>query len=222
MKAVATKLQIAESLASLCEAKPLGKISVSDIIERTGKNRKTFYYHFEDKDALIVWKYRYDLGQELEDLEQEPGVTLVYESDQDASKDLAAYPFYLTNPVDASTLDQTQFFEAVARVVKRQPHFYGQALLETGPGSLRTYLFALYRPMFEQDIRYMLANRYFPQEGVDCLADFFTTGFVYNLVSHFEQPMLVWSHPDCSQFGNLIHMSMKSLLDNTQLRRRID
>lgn len=61
-----TKLLIADALVQLCEEQPLKKVSISDIVERTGKNRKTFYYHFEDKNALIIWKFRYDLGLELQ------------------------------------------------------------------------------------------------------------------------------------------------------------
>ena len=44
-----TKLLIADALVQLCEEQPLKKVSISDIVERTGKNRKTFYYHFEDR-----------------------------------------------------------------------------------------------------------------------------------------------------------------------------
>lgn len=35
--------------------KPLSKISVTEIINDCGVNRKTFYYHFEDKYALLKW-----------------------------------------------------------------------------------------------------------------------------------------------------------------------
>ena len=35
-----TKLLIADALVQLCEEQPLKKVSISDIVERTGKNRK--------------------------------------------------------------------------------------------------------------------------------------------------------------------------------------
>lgn len=72
-----TKLLIADALVQLCEEQPLKKVSISDIVERTGKNRKTFYYHFEDKNALIIWKFRYDLGLELQN--RFPENILVYQ-----------------------------------------------------------------------------------------------------------------------------------------------
>ena len=65
-----TKLLIADAFVELCDEMPLKKVSISDIVERTGKNRKTFYYHFENKDRLIIWIFRYDMGQCLpEDME---------------------------------------------------------------------------------------------------------------------------------------------------------
>ena len=72
-----TKLLISQALVDLCKEQPLKKVSISDIVERTGKNRKTFYYHFEDKNALIIWKFRYDLGTELQ--RRFPENILVYE-----------------------------------------------------------------------------------------------------------------------------------------------
>lgn len=34
---------------------PLDKISVQDIVKTCELNRKTFYYHFRDKQALVSW-----------------------------------------------------------------------------------------------------------------------------------------------------------------------
>jgi len=50
-----TKLLIAQTLKQLMTHNPLDKISVRDIVEACGINRKTFYYHFHDKQALICW-----------------------------------------------------------------------------------------------------------------------------------------------------------------------
>ena len=57
MNALSTMLLIADTFVALCDEMPLKKVSISDIIERTGKNRKTFYYHFENKDCLITVSY---------------------------------------------------------------------------------------------------------------------------------------------------------------------
>ena len=50
-----TKKALASSLKKIMEQKPLGKISVREIIEDCGVNRKTFYYHFQDIYDLLKW-----------------------------------------------------------------------------------------------------------------------------------------------------------------------
>ena len=52
-----TKRALAASLKGLMDEKPFQKITVSDICERCGMNRKSFYYHFMDKYDLINWIY---------------------------------------------------------------------------------------------------------------------------------------------------------------------
>lgn len=50
-----TKQALAESLKKLMRAKPFSKITVTEIVNDCGVNRKTFYYHFEDIYALLRW-----------------------------------------------------------------------------------------------------------------------------------------------------------------------
>jgi len=50
-----TKKAIAASLKKIMEKKSLDKITVREIIEDCGINRKTFYYHFRDIYHLIKW-----------------------------------------------------------------------------------------------------------------------------------------------------------------------
>ena len=56
-----TKRAIADSLKELTKTKTFDKISVKDLSEKCGINRQTFYYHFEDKFALLKWIYETDL-----------------------------------------------------------------------------------------------------------------------------------------------------------------
>lgn len=50
-----TKRALAESLKKLMRTKPFSKITVTEIVNDCGVNRKTFYYHFEDIYALLRW-----------------------------------------------------------------------------------------------------------------------------------------------------------------------
>ncbi|MFC0265508.1 TetR/AcrR family transcriptional regulator C-terminal domain-containing protein [Alloscardovia macacae] len=50
-----TKTQLAESLKKAMSDKPLSKITVSALVADSHVNRKTFYYHFADINALLEW-----------------------------------------------------------------------------------------------------------------------------------------------------------------------
>lgn len=54
----ATRQRFAEALKAELAVKPLDKISVSNLVRRTGINRKTFYYHFDDIYQLVGWILR--------------------------------------------------------------------------------------------------------------------------------------------------------------------
>ncbi len=50
-----TKHTLVTSLKKLMETKPLSKITISEICNGCGMNRKTFYYHFEDIYDMLRW-----------------------------------------------------------------------------------------------------------------------------------------------------------------------
>ena len=56
--AMITKTAMADSMKTLMNEKPFAKISVGDICERCGMNRKSFYYHFKDKYDLVNWIFQ--------------------------------------------------------------------------------------------------------------------------------------------------------------------
>ena len=51
-RVVRTQSSIRKAYLELLEEKPLSKITVSELAERAGINRKTFYAYYEDMDAL--------------------------------------------------------------------------------------------------------------------------------------------------------------------------
>ena len=50
-----TQRQLAEALEFYLQKKPLEKITVRELIEKVGINRKTFYYYFPDIYGLLEW-----------------------------------------------------------------------------------------------------------------------------------------------------------------------
>lgn len=62
-----TKKALAESLKKLMLTTPLAKITVNDIVNDCGVNRRTFYYHFQDIYALLEWIFRTEVTSILSD-----------------------------------------------------------------------------------------------------------------------------------------------------------
>lgn len=55
--AINIKEIFAKTLLDLLNEKKLEKITINDLIGRTGASRQTFYNHFRDKNDLIQWIY---------------------------------------------------------------------------------------------------------------------------------------------------------------------
>lgn len=64
-----TKKHLSATLKSIADEKPLAKITISELTEKCGVNRKTFYYHFHDITELLKWT----LEQEAVDILKQYG-----------------------------------------------------------------------------------------------------------------------------------------------------
>lgn len=60
--AYSTKYTLAASFKELMAQKPFQKISVGDICDLCGMNRKSFYYHFKDKYDLTNWIFIHEFA----------------------------------------------------------------------------------------------------------------------------------------------------------------
>jgi len=215
MGPIDTKLLIADAFVELCQDTPLRKVSISDIVEKTGKNRKTFYYHFVDKEALIIWKFRYDLGTALQ--QKFPENVLIYEpAGEDA---ITQFPYYITQKSGVRSLDHSAFFDTFATVLERNRNFYTQALLDNAPNALRNYMYDLYLPAIRNDIDIILANRYLPEENIKFLSEFYTCAFVYYFVRKVDQPGAKHLISNAGPFSNIIHSSLEMEIREAQMRR---
>ncbi len=62
--AINVKKLFADAIIELSNEKPLKKVTVTDIVNRVGTGRQTFYNHFLDKNDLIFWIFRRTLRGE--------------------------------------------------------------------------------------------------------------------------------------------------------------
>lgn len=72
-----TKNALAASMKRLMRQRPFEKISVSDICNDCGINRKSFYYHFRDKYDLVNWIFYVGFITEIDMSHYESGWELL-------------------------------------------------------------------------------------------------------------------------------------------------
>ncbi len=60
-----TKEALGAALKKMMCVKPIGKITVKDLVELCGVNRQTFYYHFDDVYDLLEWVFEEDANRVL-------------------------------------------------------------------------------------------------------------------------------------------------------------
>ena len=69
-----TKKAIKESFLKLLNERPISQITVRDVVEDCGINRNSFYYHYQDLQALVVEILRENTDRILAEV---PGVCRV-------------------------------------------------------------------------------------------------------------------------------------------------
>lgn len=219
MGSLATMQLFAETFVMLTETEPPEKIAVSDIVVASEKNRKTFYYHFEDKNHLIAWIFRYDLGTLLLDRFDEP--QLVFEPESTQKDPAALFPYYLFNKKGVRSLDHSEFFYAFAECLQKRRTYYAKVFRDNGQNSLRDYLYRLYVPALEKDVRFILSNRFLKEESIRFLAEFSTGAFL----SYFIGQTMDLRKADITEgigpFVNIVHSSLENEIKEQQLRRML-
>ena len=64
-----TKRLFALELVAMLNEMPLEKVHVKDLCERCGERRQLFYYHFQDKYALVAWMYDQEYNEAAKEIE---------------------------------------------------------------------------------------------------------------------------------------------------------
>ncbi len=67
MRVAVTKRMLREGFLRCLEAKPISRITVSDLCRESGVNRATFYNHYESP-AMILKEIAYEYGQKLSEI----------------------------------------------------------------------------------------------------------------------------------------------------------
>ncbi len=212
-----TMLELADAFIRLTEDKPPEKISVSDVIAAAGKNRKTFYYHFVDKNQLIAWIFRYGFAQELE--ARFDGPQLVFE---DGTKGpFVDLPYYAFAKRGVRSIDGSQIFEALAACFEARRRYYAKVLRMKDAGNLTDYLYRLFIPAMRRDVEFVLSNRQLRDASIDFLAEFYTGALLSIILRRACDPHAGRICEGIGPFSNIVHASLENTIKEQQLRRML-
>lgn len=134
-----TKRALADSLKKLMRAKPFSKITVTEIVNDCGVNRKTFYYHFDDIYALLRWIFeeealgiikRFDL---INDYEEAVDFVSKY---IDENRDLLRNAYDAFGSVELGRFFRMSFIGITASLIESVE----QTMHKRLPDSVRDYL----------------------------------------------------------------------------------
>ncbi len=212
MSSEKTEKLIANAFINLVEQKPMSKISVSDIVQASKKNRKTFYYHFRDKNSLIIWIFRNNISDELRRNFSEK--ELVFPKDE--NDPFFGMPYYTFIKEGVRQLDGSGFMKTLDTVFLKQQNFYSQALSDSSPSGLMSYLYKLYTPAIQHDIEFTLSNRYLPKENIKFLSVFYTGA----ILSYYSRKVRASNKEDFGEIGPFKNIIEDSIIQEIAKQQR--
>ena len=142
-----TKLALSNALKELLEEQAFEKISVADICDRCGMNRKSFYYHFRDKYDLVNWIF----DTEFVELNQ---VHALYSRDGSYSFD-----------------DRWKNIEIMCNYFYDNRTFYRRVLKVDGQNSFASHFREFIRPLFRLRVEDLLGMDDVPELVYDFVVD---------------------------------------------------
>ena len=142
-----TKQALAGALKELIEEQSFEKISVSDICERCGMNRKSFYYHFKDKYDLVNWIF----DTEFVELNQKHALEIHLHS--------------------KSFDDRWQSIEVICHYFYENRTFYRRVLKVDGQNSFASHFREFIRPLLRYRFEGLLGMEDVPELVYDFVVD---------------------------------------------------
>lgn len=203
-----TKNYIAETFKDMVESMPYNDVTVQGIVEACEINRKTFYYHFFNKADLATYLFRTELARALED--RFSSDILLYDSgiEDDRYRKLPLY--YLGDP----SLHCSEFLQVFSYYIKDSETFYRKLFNSPDWGYFNNYIFTIYRPQLERDLRFLfnLKNALPSDEELNYLSAYFTNGSVVWVIHRHVTKQIHYSDITKSNLSTIIVDSMKGVV----------
>jgi AcrR family transcriptional regulator len=210
-----TNRHIADAFLSLTRRRPYQEITVTDIIEAAGCSRRTYYYHFKDKQDLVIWIFRSEFSEELKRVF--PPISWVCDTELPDEK-YRNYVFYADMRTKNQKLDLSVLWRSMSGCLSKREWYYAQVLRSGEPNNLRDYLFRIYIRQLKKDIEYYLENNednLLSPDVINFFSEYFCNaclGWIINfhsgIYTKFDEGAIYHS------LGNLSHELMKYAVDS--------
>lgn len=171
IKSQLTKQHIGNTLKKLAEKTPLDKITVQEILDAGKISRKTFYYHFQDKQEVVVWIFRSELAEVVE----KSCDPIILENIEESGKgDYARLPFYPNLFGSDPEMVFQSYFSSLLEYLYSNKIFYINAFQSTSQNNLGNYLYDLIYEYLLNDINCLLAAHNINDFEKGFVAQYFT------------------------------------------------
>ncbi len=169
-----TKNALKEAMEELMQEKAFDKISVTDICEKCGMNRKSFYYHFKDKYDLVNWIFYIGF------------ISNVNLDDYD---------------IETHTPDESwKLIERLADYFYKERKFYKKALMIEGQNSFKDY----YREVITPIISYVMSDLIGEDEYQDFYVATLCDMMISALILWLTSPEPVEPHCMVESYKNML------------------
>lgn len=178
-----TKNALKDAMIELMQKKPFDKISVTDICEKCGMNRKSFYYHFKDKYDLVNWIFYIGFMNNI---------------------NLADYDLETHTPDESWML-----IEKLAAYFYSERKFYKKALLIEGQNSFKDYYHEVIYPVIKYAVSDLIGEDEYQDFFIDTMCDLLISA----LVKWLTGPVTVEPHEMVTSYRTMLLKLAKKLTE---------
>jgi len=195
-----TKHALAEAMKGLMAEMPFDKITITHICDRCDMNRKSFYYHFQDKYALVNWIF----DTEVSALIQQEAVKFSQIKHLDSS--LSAQYIHT---LSLSSDDYRMELDVFCHYFYQNRGFYRPALQIKGQNSFLDHFREFLHPIFKFRIETLLK-----QHGCPPMKNQYITFYTETLSDTFINALERWlQKKDCMPPEEFVNM-LFTLINN--------
>lgn len=192
---------------------PRERVSVTEIFNRLGMDRKGFYRHFESTTDLVVWIFRSELAQRLSGREF---AHHQLEYPDPALKDkYGNMPFFARPPLVDGALDQSTYFQMLCSLFNKNFKYYQHILSYPCYLDFYYYLVELYKPAFRNDTIALMGGdtELIDDRVVDFLSEYHTIAVIGRLPYHYTIKKRPLPEGGLEKVWNYSHETLRHSVD---------